>query len=119
MTRILVVEDSRLLAAMLTALWTHEGHEVASITSDFVALLDPHHPAWPNTDLLVTDLDLGHGQPTGVDLLTVASLYHPSIRRAVLSGQDENGLLFLHARSLAQIVLPKPSQYEALVAAVR
>jgi CheY-like chemotaxis protein len=113
-TRVLVIEDTAVVAEMLRVTLDLEGHEVHVVDRDFTDLLDPKHLAWHDTDVVVSDLMLPG--TTGLQLLAVARDHHPHLRRVALTAADSD--LRQEAAAVADIVLSKPSPWDAILTAI-
>lgn len=117
---VLVVEDSEVIAGLLQTALEIEGHTVRVVDHGFTDLLPPGSPLWNDVDVLICDLMLAGTPPvTGLDVLTTAQRDYPSIRRIALTAAAPGFDLYDQAASVAHMLLPKPSELEAILAAVQ
>lgn len=114
MIRALVVDDNDTLAHLLVTLLTTAGHEAIEVSGEAHRLLDPSDSLWGGVNVLITDLSMPGID--GLDILTVAALYHKNIHRLVLTGYDP--LPDSPAHALAHRVLLKPSDVLDIVRVV-
>lgn len=84
MGRVLIVDDDRILAAMIEEDLSKAGFECIRAASDRAAQRALERG--PAFDVLVTDVNLGEGV-TGFDLARFARRRHPDIRIVYMSGE--------------------------------
>lgn len=100
MTRVLVVDDSPVIAEYVAALLVGQA-EVRVVTTCARRLLDPESFLWDGVDILACDLRMP--EVDGLDILNVARIYHPGIlRRAVTGIADED--LLVEAETVAKLI---------------
>ena len=56
MARVLVVDDSDVIAHLLVTVLRDHGHDPVEVSEDSKRLLDPTDPLWDGVEFLVTDL---------------------------------------------------------------
>lgn len=105
MSRVLIVDDAEILAHLLATLLGDAGHDPVEVSEHAERLLDPADPLWEGVQVLLTDL---HGV-NGLDILTTAAAYHPSIHRLVLTGYEQGTKATEHVEQLAHRLLLKPA----------
>lgn len=106
MSRVLVVDDSEMIAHLLMNLLTENGHEVTEVSEHAERLLEPDSELWDGIDAMVCDLQMPG--VTGLEVLAVAAVYHPTITRIVLTGYDQDAAALEVLADLADHVLLKP-----------
>lgn len=113
--RALLVEDDDAFAALLAGVLRSEGLEV-DVASSYDAALD----AWARTpDVVLTDVRLGAGTRTGVELATELHRQDPSVPVIVMTafGTMDMAIAAMHAG--AHDFLPKPFEMEEIAVRVR
>lgn len=86
MPRILVIDDTTYLLDAITSLLETAGWEVTAVTNAkdaITAALDDH-------DVVLSDWDLGFGQPTGGELVEPIKTQLPDARYIIWSGLDRD-----------------------------
>ena len=111
--RVLLIEDDQLVRATLVDTLGEAGFDVDGLAcaEDALVLLG----AGQVPDVLVTDLDLGHGLG-GTDLADMARARHPDVGIVFIGGSEQGGgrRLGLHER-----FLQKPFTAAVLASAIR
>lgn len=113
--KVRIVEDSDMIAEMLSVVLTHDGHHVCVTDRDFDWLLAP--ASWEGIDAVLCDLWLGD-DTTGLDVLRYVTTYHPHIRRVLLTAAALDEDLVGQAAEFADAVLRKPSELDDIVKAL-
>lgn len=117
MSHVLVVDDTAVIARVISATLALEGHECVEITEDFAQLFAPE--AWDGIDVLVCDVRLS-GMLTGVDVMRYCRTYWPDIYRIAISAAfDTHDLVTRQAQQTAHLFLKKPNDMADLVRAVQ
>ncbi len=106
MSRILVVDDDKLMTSLMQIVLEHEGYEVRVVNHWFGDLLTPSSALWNGVDVLLCDLNLD-GKVDGVDVLAIAAHDHPTIRKVALSGAAPEHVN--RAAAVADVVMRKPT----------
>lgn len=116
MSKVLIVDDSDVIARLLHRSLEMAGHEVVEVTADAPALLNPSNPLWCDADVLVCDLHM----PTvnGLELLAVAHTYHPRLHLIVFTGLSEFDADVQAAAAFADRILYKPNDVLRIASAV-
>lgn len=112
MSRVLVVDDERPVAAALSRILRRAGHEVELAASGAEAL---QRLAGFAPDLLISDYRMP--QMSGVELLDEVARRLPGCKRVLISGEAE--LRSFGGTAPPHAVLAKPWDNEALLAAVQ
>jgi CheY-like chemotaxis protein len=110
--RVLVVDDSDIIARLLVTLLEQHGHEAIDAAERYADLLDPGSDLWAGTSVLITDLRMP--VISGVELLAHARVYHPGVYRIVLTGWDRDPDALEVVEDLADKVLVKPRDVLAI-----
>ncbi len=114
MTRVLVVDDSESITAVIDlSLGAIGGLDVLVVNSDFTSLLNPHDPRWEQVGLLVCDLMLPG--LSGLDIMAACRRHLPHIEVIAMTGAESGTFEEVRvARTLADHFIAKPSDIDHL-----
>jgi CheY-like chemotaxis protein len=116
MSRVLVVDDTAVVARLLSVTLTLDGHEVTEVTDHFEQLLTPD--PWQDVDVLVCDIRMP--DISGVDVLNYCSDHCPDIFRVAITGSfDWSDETTRAAGSASDLLLRKPDDVHRLVDVLR
>jgi CheY-like chemotaxis protein len=113
MPHILVVDDEELLRACLRRLLERAGYAVSTASSADEALAVLTHTP---VQMVISDLKMP-GR-SGLELMSQIQLRWPPIRRVVLTGAPDDGLLIAVESKTVQLYLTKPWDGHQLLASV-
>lgn len=117
MSRVLIVDDTAVVARVIAAALTLEGHECVEVTGDFPQLFTQE--PWDGVEVLVCDVRLA-GMLTGTDVLRYCRTYRPDVYRIAISASfDMHDLITRQAHQAAHVFLKKPDDMADLAAAVK
>ena len=105
MAKILVIDDEPLVVAVLVEILKADGHQVAtanSVVQGFVSVTR-HSP-----DLVIVDIEIPAGQPTGLDLLKQIKEHNHAIAVVMITGAASKQRVVAALRGGAQDFIEKP-----------
>jgi DNA-binding NtrC family response regulator len=112
MPRILVADDDPAMVAVLSELLSGDHREVIPV-SDADRAFELVKEQTP--DLVLTDIEMPEGKPTGLDLLRKIKEYNRSIPVVMITGQGTKERAVSALRAGAQDFVEKPFQIDELV----
>ena len=109
--RVLVVDNDPFTLTLVTEALAAANFAVSGVPTvpDAISTIESFSP-----NVLVTDLNFGHGAPTGADLLTHVDEHHPWIGKVVLTSHLSASLALPIGNQLtdgAHLLDKKPSQF--------
>jgi DNA-binding NtrC family response regulator len=112
MPRILVVDDDPAMVAVLSEVLSGDHREIIPV-SDAERAFELIKEQTP--DLVLTDIEMPEGKPSGLDLLRRIKEYNRSIPVVMITGQATKERAVLALRAGAQDFVEKPFQIDELV----
>lgn len=116
MAKILVVDDEPLILAVLIEILQAAGHQV--VTTNTIAqgfeLTQKYSP-----DLVITDIEIPAGQPTGLELLKQIKEYNHSIAVVMITGAASKQRIVAALRGGAQDFIEKPLSIDKITQCVK